>query len=492
MAQVMFKRDEIRDTSPQSLYMLNNMFRNLFYVVFGNIDLGNLSEATRTEIQRKISDTQLGALIVENRDAVRDALGEVGAVNLLKNSAFATADAYGWEAPAPTIVADAQGATDHYALLDQPLRQQVALNAGDYVLSLQLRGARAGASVLVTLQDGANGAVKTLATFSQLTDVWQRKHVAWHQNQAVSGVLAVQAEAGSAAIHVSELMLEAGQLPSAWKPYQGELFNANAQVNDVDAHFQKLRVGAGARPLMSLADADYYVCDAAHGGTAAGSGTGSWTNGCTSIQTVLDRLPHLLEHTITIHVYPGIFYDETVRVQGLGGSGSIVFQGASQARPYVRQMQIRQCGVQVSLQQMGIGGMASAAQGAGLLVERCACVLADGCHFVGADDYTSAAADAIDVRCSALHAVACVFRKWRAPLCAGLLAHCFFQGNAGGDILQRARAEAGATLHCGVLAGKLFAVSAGGMQVTQDAAVIGPQDGYTTDASADPVPAVRA
>jgi len=52
--QQLYKYEEILDTTPASLYKLNNMLRNIFHVLFGEIGLENLSLELRGQIEDMI------------------------------------------------------------------------------------------------------------------------------------------------------------------------------------------------------------------------------------------------------------------------------------------------------------------------------------------------------------------------------------------------------------------------------------------------------
>lgn len=61
-----FEQTEIRDTSAASLGKLNRMLRNLYYLVFGNIRLGNLSPELQQEIADKASKTEFDSLVQQS------------------------------------------------------------------------------------------------------------------------------------------------------------------------------------------------------------------------------------------------------------------------------------------------------------------------------------------------------------------------------------------------------------------------------------------
>jgi len=51
VGQQLYKYEEILDTTPASLYKLNNMLRNIYHILFGNVTLENLDPGLQQQIK---------------------------------------------------------------------------------------------------------------------------------------------------------------------------------------------------------------------------------------------------------------------------------------------------------------------------------------------------------------------------------------------------------------------------------------------------------
>ena len=236
------RREDIRDTSPQSLNRLNNMLRNLFHVVFGNIDIGNLSRSMRSYLSSTVTVDNIGSVIEQNDESIRLAVGAIGNSNLIRNSDFA----FGEDGMKSWSTLEHTQCTA--ALIGKTFSRLGTAGQSDPVGALTPSfDLLSGAPYVATLRIGGDIAALTAmalaevdGTVTPLSDVAIAADGAAHDTVMTftAPKTMLQARLRIAAIHpqgaftIERVMLQEGNKATAWCRHGDEMKNASIAIDN--------------------------------------------------------------------------------------------------------------------------------------------------------------------------------------------------------------------------------------------------------------------